>query len=215
MKLGVLGGTFNPVHIAHLRVAEEVAHRFKLGKILFIPAGDPPLKNDADLAPADDRLKMVQLAIADNSLFEASDIEIRTEGKSYTVNTLKRLRENRMDLQSLFFIVGADAFSDIKLWHDYSRIFELASIIVVARPAFKSFDLLQYIPEDIKDRFFRTDNENMLKHESGNIVVFQQVTLMDISSSYIREELKKGGSIRYLVPTEVENYIREHSLYIK
>ncbi|CAH2032703.1 nicotinate-nucleotide adenylyltransferase [Trichlorobacter ammonificans] len=211
MKLGLLGGTFNPVHLAHLRIAEEAREGAGLDQVLFIPAADPPHKPLAGDIPFRQRREMVQLAIAGNPLFGISDIEARRGGKSYTVETLAALREEQPG-NELHFIIGGDSFLELGLWHRYAEIFELASLVVIGRPGREIADPLQQLPEAVRGRFSR-ESADQLRHSCGTVIRFVAGTQLDISSSRLRELLAAGRSIRYLVPPGVENYIAQKGLY--
>ena len=212
MRIGIFGGTFNPIHLAHLRIAEEVREACALDNILFIPAALPPHKNVAEDVPFAHRLAMVELAVADNRYFRVSDVEGRRAGKSYSVHTLEILRrENPAD--EYFFIVGMDSFLDITSWKEYRRLFELAHIVVVARPGSPGGDPLGLLPVAIRADFCYDVAAKTLQHRCGTSVIFLQETRLDISSTRIRRMVAEGRSIRYLVPTAVEDYIVRHGFY--
>ncbi len=211
MKLGLLGGTFNPVHLAHLRIAEEAREVACLDQVLFIPAPDPAHKPLAGDVPFSNRYEMVRLAIADNPLFAVSDIEARRSGKSYTVETLLTLREERPD-DELYFIIGSDSFLELALWHRYAEIFSLTSLVVMERPDKEVVNPLLQLPEAVQDDF-RQESGSLLHHKSGATIRFVPGTQLDISSSHLRELLVCGRSVRYLVPIVVEEYIAQKGLY--
>lgn len=211
MKLGLLGGTFNPVHLAHLRIAEEACEAACLDQVLFIPAPDPPHKPLAGDVPFDNRYNMVRLAIASNPLFAVSDIEARRSGKSYTVETLLALREECPD-DELYFIIGSDSFLELQFWHRYAEIFYLTSLVVVERPDKEVVNPLQQLPEAVRGDV-RKESGSLLYHKSGTTIRFVPGTQLDISSSHLRELLVCGRSVRYLVPTVVEEYIAQKGLY--
>lgn len=211
MKLGLLGGTFNPIHLAHLRIAEEARDAVGLDRVLFIPAADPPHKPLAGDIAFDLRYGMVQRAIQDNPRFEVSDIEARLGGKSYTVETLPALQQERAG-DELYFIIGSDSFLELGHWHRYSEIFALTSLIVVERPGKQVLQPLAQLPEAVRSSF-RQESVDLLQHTSGNRIHFIQGTHLDISSSRLREMLADGSSIRYLVPPVVETYIAQKGLY--
>lgn len=211
MKLGLLGGTFNPIHLAHLRIAEAARESASLDQVLFIPAADPPHKTLADGVSFEQRYAMVQLAIADQPAFAVSAIERLRHGKSYTVETLTCLRAERPE-DELHFIVGSDSFLDIGTWHRYAELFELASLIVVARPGSLVTDPLQQLPETVRNRF-RQASETCLQHLSGSCIRFVEDCRLEISSSYVRQLAEAGRTLRYLVPTAVEDYIAQKGLY--
>jgi nicotinate-nucleotide adenylyltransferase len=212
MRIGILGGTFNPIHLAHLRIAEEVREACALDQILFIPAALPPHKNVAEDVPFAHRLVMTELAVADNRHFRVSDLEGRREGKSYSVHTLEILRREN-PVNDYFFIVGMDSFRDITSWKEYLRLFELAHIVVAARPGSPGGDPLDLLPVAIRADFCYDVAAKTLHHRAGGSVIFLEETRLDISSTRIRRMAAEGHSIRYLVPASVEDYIIRHGLY--
>ena len=191
-RIGIFGGTFNPPHIAHCIVAESVRAQLILDKIIFIPSGNPPLKESI---PAEDRLAMANLAFGDDINFEVSDIEIRNiTDKSYTVNTLRKLRiKYEGERIKLFLIIGADNLLDLPRWKDPGQLFELAEIVVINRPGFD--------PKNSKKEFYEKAK-------------FTDVPYLEISSSMIREYVKIGRPVKYLVTKEVEEYIEDNKLYL-
>jgi nicotinate-nucleotide adenylyltransferase len=212
MKLGLLGGTFNPIHLAHLRIAEEACEAGGLDQIVFIPAADPPHKQLVRDVSFDQRAWMVQQAIAANPRFGFSDIEMRRSGKSYTVHTLQILQQERPD-DELYFIIGSDSFLDLGLWHRYEKLFNLASLIVIERPGKIILNPLQQLPESVRSDFL-LERSDLLRHRSGTTICFCQGVHLDIASSRLRELLADGRSIRYLVPPVVEEYIAQKGLYL-
>jgi nicotinate-nucleotide adenylyltransferase len=212
MKIGILGGTFNPVHIAHLRIAEEVRERFELERVLFVPAATPPHKPLAGDLPFALRQQMVKLAIAGNPFFTVSDIEGKREGKSYSIDTIHALRAKYPD-DELFFVIGSDSFLDIGTWRSYGGIFALCNIVVVERPAAVVLSICSSLPLDVLHDFSYFEAEKRLAHHSGHSVYYIRGVPLDISSSAIRRLVRLGQSISYLVPEEVEHFIKEHRLY--
>ncbi len=196
--LGIMGGTFNPIHYGHLLMCEGIREEFSLEKIIFIPAKIPPHKNNGIIIDAHDRFHMVELAITSNPFFIASDIEMSREGSSYTVDTLKILKEKANNKQ-LSLIVGADSLVQFETWRDYREIFELAVIIVASRPDTEEDYLNNYINR------FKTQFGANIKKYSGKA--------MDYSSTEIRRRVEIGLSIKYQVPPEVESYIYKNGLY--
>jgi nicotinate-nucleotide adenylyltransferase len=211
-KLGILGGTFNPIHLAHLRVAEEVRELCGLDRVLFIPAAMPPHKALADDIPFAHRCAMVRAAIADHPQFAVSDLEARRPGKSYSVRTLELLREEYPD-DEFYFIIGMDSYRSLEIWKDYPRLFDLANLVVAARPGSAGDDPLRLLPVVIQDQFCYDDQGGRLLHRSGNRVIFLSETFLDISSTHIRKLVAAGRSLRYLVPAAVADYIDRHGLY--
>lgn len=206
MRIGLFGGTFNPIHFGHLRGAEEVREKFKLDKILFIPAGVPPLKTP-DTVEAKHRLKMTELAIKDNPYFEISDFEVKQKTPSYTFNTVthfKRLYQK----DALFFIMGVDAFYELKLWYRYEDLLKAIDFIVMSRPGFNNLESSEFIEGKKAENIFKIKN-------SDKTVFYISISPFLISSSTLREMIQNGKSIRYLVPEEVRKYIEENKLYRK
>lgn len=212
MKIGIMGGTFNPIHNAHLRIAEEVRDFLALDKVIFIPAAEPPHKPLAGDLPFEHRYEMVRLAIAENPFFDISDLEKRRGGKSYSIDTLRTLRAE-FPADELYFIIGSDSFMDIGAWREYRAIFCCSNIVVVERPGSIVAAPDKALPVAIADEFEFVAEERRLKHVSGHSVYYMEGTPLDISSSGIRGLVKLGRSIRYLLPDAVEHYIQEKRLY--
>lgn len=213
MRLGILGGTFNPLHLAHLRLAETARECCALDRLLFIPAADPPHKPLADGVAFSHRLAMVAAAIADRPEFAVSDLEERRGGKSYSVLTLEALRRERPEAE-LFFLVGLDSFRDIASWWHYRRLFELAHLVVAPRPGIPlGTSLADLLPVAARGDFCYDPTTCALLHRSGNRVLLLPETLLDISSTRLRQLVREGRSIRYLVPSPVADYITRHGLY--
>ena len=193
-----MGGTFDPIHYGHLLMCENIREEFNLNKIIFIPAKIPPHKTDRIIICPDARLTMVELAIADNPDFELSDIEIKRNGPSYTVDTIKEFRKF-YSLEELFFIVGADSLVQFHTWKNFQQIFRLCTIIVAKRPDTEEGLLNDYIRK--------------FSNEFGARILVSQHKAMDYSSTEIRERIKKDMSIRYRTPKSVEDYIYQRNLY--
>jgi nicotinate-nucleotide adenylyltransferase len=196
-----MGGTFNPVHYGHLIMCEGIREEFKLEKVIFIPAKIPPHKTDKKIAEAFDRLKMVRLAIAGNPFFEVSDIEMKRDGSSYTIDTLMELKKLYGSETRLGLIVGADSLVQIETWKNFSDIFRLAEIIVASRP-------------DTQENHLDNTIIKLKSNYGAKISRFSGKAL-DFSSTDIRKRVEEGLSIRYLVPPAVEAYIIRNGLYIK
>ncbi|ACM18974.1 nicotinate/nicotinamide mononucleotide adenylyltransferase [Geotalea daltonii FRC-32] len=212
MRIGILGGTFNPIHNAHLRIAEEVRDRLDLERVMFVPAASPPHKLLAGELSFEVRYEMVRLAIADNPFFTISDIEGKRGGTSYSIHTLQELHL-AYPADEFFFIIGSDSFLDIGSWKEYAAIFNLCNIVVVSRPGAVADPLDKALPVAIADRFCYHAAEKRLTHSSGHSVYSIAGTLLDISSSEIRTLTRQGRSIRYLLPATVEQYIKEQRIY--
>lgn len=188
MRIGLLGGTFNPIHNGHLKLAEEAHSKLKLDKVIFIPAFLSPFKYAHDLIDAEDRYKMVELVIGGRSDFEISRYEIDKKGISYTIDTVRYFRNSYPEDTKFFFLIGADTVSELKDWRDIEELSMLCRFVVCDRPGF------------IKD-------SNYPWLESIDI------TLTDVSSTEIRRRIREGQEISELLPKAVEDYIRENNLY--
>ncbi|HKN18850.1 MAG TPA: nicotinate-nucleotide adenylyltransferase [Dissulfurispiraceae bacterium] len=218
MRLGIFGGTFNPVHSGHLRTAEEARYKLRLDKVVFVPAGNPPLK-DVDAVAASHRYAMATLAAASNKDFLVSDFEAVKRGKSYTVDTLQMLLK-RYPGDELFFILGSDAFLDIPKWHEPEKLTGMTDFIIVGRPGV-SFDDIAGSPyiknvnshNASNDSRFTIHVSRSLTLVSGRSAFLVPVTQMDISSTGIRRLVEEKMSIKYLLPASVERYIKKHKLY--
>ena len=196
VRIGVFGGTFDPIHMGHLIVAEDARAALELDKVLFIPAGQPWFKSYRQITEARHRLAMVQLAVKDNSLFDVSDIEVERSGPSYTVDTLQELHELYSDAE-LIVILGLDALREIDRWHQPSRVFQMASVAGMARPgATLDPSVLHAAIPGASSRMRLLDS-----------------ALIDISGTDIRKRASAGQSIRYRVPVAVERYIYDNGLY--
>jgi len=187
MKIGVFGGSFNPVHIGHLLVAQDIMEKLRLDKIIFIPAFNPPHKKY--LLPFEHRWQMLKRAIAENPCFELSDIEKKRGGKSFTIDTLTELK-NEFPRDRLYFIMGTDQYAELASWREPKHLFNLAKIVVIQRPGFgqKKFEVKKPI--------------------------FIKVIQIDIASADIRQRIRQKSSVRYMLPEKVWQYIISHRLYL-
>lgn len=197
-RLGIMGGTFDPVHVGHLAVAEQARDEFGLDGVVFIPAGVPVFKKGTHVTPARDRLRMCELACAGNPHFDVSAIEIERGGDTYTVDTLRQLHDFYPPNVELCFITGADAVLSIMNWHESADIPRLAKLIAVSRPGYT-------ITEECK---------RVLRDHADLDVRFFEATALSVSSSLLRAMVARGRSIRYLVPNEVLDYIQANELYV-
>jgi len=198
-KVGIMGGTFDPIHFGHLIIANEVLNMYGLDEIIFIPAGNPPHKNQTK-ASSHDRYFMATIATLSNAKFTVSDIEIQNREKSYTLNTIIELTNRYRDTE-FYFITGADAIIDLPNWHEPEKLLKLCKFIAVSRPG-TSKEILQKNIAEIKENF------------NGNIELLQ-VPMLQISSTDIRNRFKSGKSAKYLLPESVEQYIIKNSLYLE
>ena len=213
-RIGVFGGTFDPIHIAHLRSAEEAREQLALDRVLFVPAADPPHKTRR-VTTAAHRLAMVRLAIAGHPPFRVSTLEIDRGGRSYTVDTLRALRERLPADSALTLLIGWDAFIEIGTWKQYRTLFELADVAVWTRPPHRVSAPRALLPVAARKDFCYGQDHQTLRHRTGNQIRFLTVTALDISASAIRLRLRRGQSIRYLVPLAVERYLSRHRLYAR
>ncbi|MFN4151544.1 MAG: nicotinate-nucleotide adenylyltransferase [Candidatus Sericytochromatia bacterium] len=197
-KIGILGGTFNPIHIGHLIIAQQCKEQLKLDQIIFIPNGNPPHKNK-NIIDKHHRFKMLSLAIEDNKYFDISDIEIKKEEPSYTINTILELKKDNNN--ELFFIMGDDSLFSIIKWYKYTNLIEECKFIVFPRE--KTLDI------EIYNQFI----SNELKTDI-NKFSFISFPIINVSSTLIREMIEKKISIKYLVPDKVINYIDSNKLYL-
>ena len=197
IKIGIMGGTFDPIHYAHLATAEFIRDKYRLDKILFIPSGNPPHKL-SNVTNKYDRYKMVTLATMNNDDFIVSDLEIKKNEKTYTIDTLRYLKREYENID-IYFITGADAICDIETWKNVSENFKLATFIAATRPGISLLRAQEKI-------------EKLIKKYNANIISVY-VPSLDISSTYIRNQLKENKSVRYLVPEDVEKYIYNNTLY--
>jgi nicotinate-nucleotide adenylyltransferase len=189
LRLGLLGGSFDPIHFGHLRAAENAREALALDEVLFIAAGDPPHKPEARLAPAADRLAMVALGTASNRAFSVSELEVARPGKSYTVDTLRSLRAERPG-DELFLIVGGDTLPEMPSWREPQALFELCTVAVAGRPGSPAGP-----------------------PPAGARVVGVPGPELPISATVVREQARAGRSVRYLVPDAVAEYIETRRLY--
>jgi nicotinate-nucleotide adenylyltransferase len=213
MRIGVFGGTFDPVHIAHLRCAEEAREALELDRVVFIPAATPPHKRHQPIAPARHRVAMLRLAIVGNRAFQLSTIEVDRPGASYSIDTLRALRERLPSEARLVFLLGIDAFREIHTWKEYATLFALADFGVFSRPPHPKKPLRALLPVATRHRFCYGRDRQTLIHRSGSRVIYLNLTGLDISASAIRWRVQRGQSIRYLVPAPVERYIARMRLY--
>lgn len=193
INLGIYGGTFDPIHHGHLIIAQHVQNALSLDKIIFIPAAIPPHKEHLQITENNLRWQMLKLAIESNSAFEGCSIELDKKGISFSIDTIELIRKKRnLSRDQLYFIIGADSLRDIHTWYRPEDIFKLSRVVVVPRPG---VDLAK------------------VSHKFRNQIINVDAPLIEISSSKIRELIRSGKSIRYLVPDRVEQFIRQHKLY--
>ncbi|MCW5798015.1 MAG: nicotinate-nucleotide adenylyltransferase [Nitrospira sp.] len=219
MRLGLLGGSFNPIHRCHLSIAESARRLLQLDRILFIPTGDPPHKQPGTLAAAQHRYQMVRLAIQDQPAFALTDIEIRRSGKSYSIDTVRALQEQYGVDTALFFIIGLDAFLDLPSWKEAAQLLTLCHFVVISRPAttFLSVASLPLFPEVAREPLRALDTERLERADvplrNGRIVTFLRLPPCESSASDIRARVADGRPVANLLPPLVESYILREGLY--
>jgi nicotinate-nucleotide adenylyltransferase len=212
MRVGLFGGSFNPIHFGHLRSAEEDREALNLDLVYFIPAASPPHKIEGDLAPAEHRLAMVRLATKGNRHFMASDVEIRRTGRSYTIETVKYFLATLRQPATLYLLMGADQFAELETWKDCGEIVSLCNIAVHTRlpegdngPSKVSLAALS--------GFGYSQKEDHYVHTGGHTLSFIATSVLPYSATAIRRKLQGGQSINYLVPSDVADYVQRHALY--
>lgn len=212
MKWGILGGTFDPIHIGHLRCAEEIRETFSLDQVIFIPACRPPHKDAPTVTSFAQRARMVQLAIAGQPAFSFSDLEYKRAGMSYSVETVAELLVQQEGLE-LYFIMGQDTFQEIKTWKDWEKLLLSCHTVVMTRPGYQNAAPADVLPPAFADRFQYNEAQNGYQGPAGQTIYFRPVTLLDISSSELRTRIKAGKSVRYLIPDQVRAYIDAEGCY--
>jgi nicotinate-nucleotide adenylyltransferase len=217
-RIGLFGGTFNPIHLGHLRGAEEIREAFGLQQVIFIPAAIPPHKVAEEVIVAKHRLEMVKLATVTNPFFSTTDIELLRPEKSYSIDTIRYFRQRHQEV--FFFILGRDAFVEIETWKEFQHLFSLCNFIVMTRPGSQKtlstsvrVDSDSPLPEALVTVFRYDQDIKGWIHPSGRTLHFKEITILDISSTKVREMIERGESVRYLIPSEVEAYIQENRLY--
>lgn len=220
-RLGLFGGTFNPIHLGHVQVVREVKAGFDLDKILIIPSALPPHKKLNSVVAAEDRLEMIRLAFSNDPTFVISDIELKRSGPSYTIDTVRHFKSISPENTKLYFILGMDAFLEIDTWKSYNDLFDLIPFIVMSRPISgenrtqsKWKSLNNYLQSTIsKDYTFSLAQSSFIHVKKQPVYVFN-VTPVDISSTTIRKRIKEGCSIKQLVPEIIEDFIKAKGLYL-
>ncbi|NJD69581.1 MAG: nicotinate-nucleotide adenylyltransferase [candidate division NC10 bacterium] len=223
MHIGVMGGTFDPIPLGHLRAAEEIYWAFELDKIIFVPAARPPHKEEEFAASALHRYELVSLATVYTPYFSVSPIELSRPGRSYSVETLREFRKLYGDETAIYFIMGVDAFLDITTWKEARELLSLAQVIVTARPGWRLDEVERAMtpgqwqllgnPRFKYMKVSEITRETVAGHGEPRLVLLVEVVSLDISSSEIRQLVKEGRSIRHLVPDTVAAYIGKNRLY--
>ncbi len=214
-RVGVMGGTFDPVHLGHLRLAEEAVEILGLDALLFVPAAVPPHKLARSILSVRHRWRMLEIATRDHPRFEVSDVDVQVPGKSYTVITLRKLTELYGKEVDLFFILGLDAFLELDTWWHFEELFGLARMAVLRRPGCDEGGIAQFLTERVSSQYARSPDGAGFTHPQLLPVHCLPNTWLDISGTRIRQLVSVGKSIRYLVLTEVMEYIQANRLYRK
>lgn len=218
VRVGLLGGTFNPIHLGHLEIARQTREALDLDRILFVPTGDPPHKSDKNLAPAKDRYEMVRLAIDSDPHLGLSDVEVRRPGKSYSIDTVRLLQQEYGPQAQLWFVIGLDAFLDIGSWREPAALLQLCSFAVISRPgtSFQSLSTLALLPPVPAQSLADLDAGRIAKLDiplGSRRLVCLRLPPCEISASDIRAKIRQGLSVANLLPPPVESYIIRHHLY--
>ena len=219
MRIGLFGGTFNPVHRCHLTIAAGTRDRLALDRIVFIPTGDPPHKLSGSLAPAHHRLEMVRVAIAGEPTFSVSDLEIRRQAKSYSIDTVGALQRQFGASAELFFLIGLDAFLEFPTWKEASGLLRACHFVVLGRPGSTFTSLLRMplmppvTPASLADLDAKRDARIEVPVLGGTALTLMQMPPCPISASEIRQRLKHGQPVSTLLPPPVESYIMRQNLY--
>lgn len=212
MRVGLFGGSFNPIHFGHLRAAEEVREALALDLVYFIPAGLPPHKPNDRLAPPDHRLNMVRLATKGNRHFMVSDVEIRRGGRSFTVDTVRNFNETTRGRQEFFLLIGMDQFAELETWKECDELARSCNIVVHTRHQ-DGGESSPQVSLAALNRFGYLRADDHYVHPSGHTLSFVTTTFLPISATSIRDKLARHRSVRYLLPADVTDYIARHGLY--
>jgi nicotinate-nucleotide adenylyltransferase len=211
MRVGLFGGSYNPIHFGHLRAAEEVREMLKLDLIYFVPASSPPHKSEGELAPAEHRLQMVRLATKGNRYFMVSDVEIRRAGRSYTIDTAKHFAATMRHQASIFILMGSDQFMELETWKECDELVRLCSIAVHTR--LREGEMAPRVSLAALNRFGYIREQDHYVNPSGQTLSFVQTTFFPVSATQIRQKIQNNESINYLLPGDVVDYLRRHALY--
>lgn len=221
MHIGLFGGTFNPVHIGHLRAALEVVEKFPLDECYLVPSATPPHKAAGDMVDANIRYDMICRAVAGQAGLKVSDIELKRAGPSYTVDTIRLFRETLPKSDRLYLIVGLDAFLELDTWKSYRTLLKSVAFIVMSRPerglersSERWRALNDFLGHVISEEYTGSEERSVFSHPQLMPIHVINVTMLDISSSKIRELIRNGCSVRYLLPAEVLDIVHSRGLYV-
>lgn len=224
MRIGIMGGTFNPVHFGHLNSAEEIGEKFNLKRIIFVPTYITPYKEKDHILASSRRLEMLRIAAESNKRFSVSTIEIDRGGVSYSVDTVEKLKNSLKDVSSLYFIAGIDVFSDIAAWKKPEKLLSICNFIINTRPDYKMDDLMTILKKSItakdsriffeyKGRDDMFDADKIAVSISKFFIYTTKTTSLNISSTNIRKRISEGKTVKYLLSEDVERYIMKNNLY--
>ncbi len=219
-RIGLFGGTFNPIHLGHLRAALEVKEGFELDEVFLIPAALPPHKLPGEVADAADRLRMIHLALENTSGLHVSDVELKRSGPSYTIDTVHHFKDSLPDKSRIYLTMGLDAFLEIDTWKSYEELLAQIPFIVISRsiagsqkdPGWKG--LQEYLKSAISSEYKFSKSQSCYQRAAKQPIYVYEVTALDISSTRIRNLIKKSRSIDYLVPPKVAEFIKSKGLYL-
>ena len=214
-RIGLMGGTFNPVHLGHLRAAEEISEKLKLDQVYFMPTARPPHKSEGPLAGYRHRLEMLKLAVSDRPGFWTSDLENHLPQPSYTINTIKVFKKAWSPRTAIFFLVGLDSFMTLPQWHSFRELLAETSFVVFARAGIpeKFEDMKEMLTENIDAKIRWSAKNETFSAPGLKPIHFMPGGQLEISSTNLRQRLEFGASVRYLVPEPVRIYIEKHGLY--
>lgn len=219
-RIGLFGGTFNPIHEGHLRAATSVREGFGLDTVILVPAAIPPHKRSKDIAPATDRLEMVRLAVAGLEKMAVSDVELVRRGPSYTIDTIRYFQQRFDTDTELFFIVGEDAFLEIDTWRDFEDLLQSIPMIVLDRPAVgrnrhDTFTerIQLFLNSRISDAYLPSEDGSAFRHPRWQAIFLFHGAMLDVSSTWVRQRMRQGEAASTGLPLSVEGYIRRKGLY--
>jgi len=199
-KYGIMGGTFDPIHVGHLVIAEEIRWKFNLDKVIFVPAGNPPHKDISKITSGEHRYRMTLLATISNPYFDVSTIELEKQGITYTIDTIKELKSLCKNNTEFYFITGADSILELSTWKDVDQLLSMCNFVAATRPGFQ----LSKIETKVKE----------LESKYNKCIYTVSTPALQISSTDIRNRIREGRPVKYLLPESVEAYIKKHKLYL-
>jgi nicotinate-nucleotide adenylyltransferase len=217
MRIGLFGGTFNPIHFGHIHASKEIKNKFDMDQIYMIPSAIPPHKKRQGVADAQDRLNMTRLAVSSLDGYLVSDVEITRAGPSYTVDTVNYFQNVLPKNTATFLILGMDAFLEIDTWRSYKELFTKLPLIIMSRPGTEHvgfLELANHIREKISNHYYFEKTRNCFEHRTKQSIYLVNVTPYDISSTDIRKAIRQKQSLKYLIPEKIEQYINSKGLYL-